>query len=235
MIIKGDVMSLYSVYDVCSALFPMIPAHIVALFCIANNLSIISFFTKRNQSKSFLEIFDDMYGLYRLSKFAFVIVFICAVIVILFSNSYFVTLLGSKDLRTMPSGTYCYYVEATSEHDKTYTLPAKVEKINSNYYQVHNVYFKNGGYLYFEDSEYIKYKTTDYAHDQNGKSWDIKLTNKKTSHSMIEETKPKFIKNLWLPFIEMFSIVFTGTMTILYSIKHKKVINYETTNCNISS
>ena len=215
-------MSLYSIYDVCSVLSLMILAHLIALFCIANNLSIIDFFTKRKQNKSFLEIFDSMDGFYQLSKFTFVIVFMCAVIVILFSSSHFVTLLGSKDLRTMPSGTYCYYVEATNEYDKTYTLPAKVEKINSNYYQVHNVYFKNGGYLYFEDSEYINYKTTAFVLDQNGESWHIKLTNKKTSHLMIEETKPKFIKNLWFPFIEVFSIIFTGTMTILYSIKHKR-------------
>lgn len=218
-------LSLYTIYNFCNSLFPLVPAHIVALFCLVNNLSLFTLFSnKKRSNNTFLDIFKDIYGFYELSKFWFITVFVLSAIVILFSNSYFVTLLGSKDLRTMPEGTYCYYVEATSEYNKTYTLPAKIEKINSNYYQVENVYFKNGGYLYFEDNDLIEFTDKNNAYDQNGKEWNIKITNKKSFHDKVIETKPNYLKNLWIALMEVVLIFFTMTMTILYSIKNKRQV-----------
>ncbi|MBP3706266.1 MAG: hypothetical protein J6J13_03325, partial [Clostridia bacterium] len=104
----------------------------------------------------------------------------------LFSNNHFIIKLGCEDIRVMPDGTYCYYVLATNEKDKTYTLPANIEKIDGNYC-VRNIYFKNGGYLYFDDCDYFEYDETARVCDQSGNFWNIKLTNNKTTHYKVNE------------------------------------------------
>lgn len=186
-------------------------------------LGSIKFLLPKNSSKqTFLSQYRDSFSPFKEKKTAAISVCVLSCFVILFSNSHFVTMLGSRDIRTMPEGTYCYYVKATNEKGKTYTLPAKIEKINSTYYGIYNVYFKNGGYLYFEDSEYIKYSETLSTHDQSGKDWDIKLTTYKCSHEKVEETDIINFKKLILPFVEALLILFTGLMFIFNSVKKKK-------------
>lgn len=104
------------------------------------------------------------------------------------SNFIAVNILSCDDIRAMPDGTYCYYVEATNEKGKTYTLPANIQKTDE-YYQVYNVYFNNGGYLYFGGScSDFEYDESSYCYDQSDRQWEIELTNIKTYHKAVKET-----------------------------------------------
>ena len=125
--------------------------------------------------------------------------------------------LGCEDIQVMPPGNYCYYVYATNEKDKTYTLPANIEKVNNDTYLVHNIYFKNGGYLYFGDAaDYFDYGEKERHIDQNENFWDIKLTSYKTHHEKVSETKPFNPCKLVLPCI---SIIIILISTVLYIIR----------------
>lgn len=99
------------------------------------------------------------------------------------SNSSLVWMMdGRQDLRLAPDGTYCYYVVASREYtSKEYTLPARIEKTDGNY-TITNVYFPNGGYLYFDSQDYTEVEETTMYGDQDGDGWKIKLTNNQTSH-----------------------------------------------------
>ena len=214
---------MYDIYGICKILIFSIPAHLIALLCFCILASSIKFLLPKNNSKqTFLSQYSDLRFPFGEKKTTTVLICVLSCFVILFSNAQFVTMLGSRDIRTMPEGTYCYYVKTTNEKGKTYTLPAKIQKINGTYYDIDNVYFKNGGYLYFEDSEYIEYSETLSTYDQNGKDWDIKLTNHKCSHDKVEETKPMNFKKLVLPFIEVLLIISTALMYIFNSVKKEK-------------
>lgn len=198
-------------------------AHLVAVCCICIWIGTIKFLLpKTRRDKSFKKQFDNLYIPFGANKFTTVSISLLCAFIILFSNNYFWALIGSKDIRTLPSGTYCYYVYATNKKDKTYTLPANIEKINDDYYIVNNVYFKNGGYLYFEDCDYFKYGKKEYTCDQNGNGWYIELTNNKTVHKKVKETNSKNAKKLLIPFIEISLIFVTGIMYIINS--RKKVV-----------
>ena len=101
------------------------------------------------------------------------------------------------------------------------TLPANIKKYNENFYTVNNVYFNNGGYLYFGDSDYVEYLETAYEIDQNENFWDIELTNIKTVHKKVTETNPKNIKKLFLPFVEIFIMLIR---TIMFAFNCKKEV-----------
>ena len=215
-------MSLYSIYSFCNIIIFLIAAHLIALCCICIWLGAIKFiFPKLRKGRSFKNHFDDLYVPFGANKFTTILICLLSSLVILFSNNYFMALIGSEDIRTLPSGTYCYYVYATNEKDKTYTLPANIEKINNEYYVVHNVYFKNGGYLYFEDCEYFKFTQKESTYDQNGNNWDLKLTNIKTTHERVKETNPKNVEKITTPIIEIFIIILTGIMYIICFYKKK--------------
>lgn len=213
---------LYQIYEFCRIPFLMLPAYFVALCCIALMIGTIKFpFIKRKKNVSFKQTFEALdfpFGHTRLSTV--LICFLCCFI-ILFSHKNFLALIGSKDIRIMPSGTYCYYVYATNEKDKTYTLPANIEKINNEYYVVHNVYFKNGGYLYFEDCEYFKFTEKESTYDQNGNNWNLKLTNIKANHKNVKETKTYTFTDFIGAIVSIFAILFSGTMYFIYNKKKK--------------
>ena len=61
-------------------------------------------------------------------------------------------------------------------------------------YCVDNVYFSNGGYLYFGEgyTDTFNFGETQTYHDQNENEWEIELTNYKTSHKDVQETKAKY-------------------------------------------
>lgn len=213
-------MSLYSIYAFCKIIIFVIAAHIIALSCLCIWLGAIKFVSpKARKHISFKKQFEDLYIPFGPNKFTTILICLLSTLIILFSNNYFITLINDKDIRTLPSGTYCYYVYATNQKDKTYTLPANIEKINNNYYVVYNVYFKNGGYLYFEDCENFKYGEKERVSDQTGNFWDIELTNRKTFHEKVKETNPKNIKKLIIPFIEIALILLTGAMYIVFDKK----------------
>lgn len=183
-------------------------------------LDLICIIQTKNAVSFFIDIIRIKFDNYKFGAICISLISFIASFVILFSNNQFVILLGCKDIRVMPEGTYCYYVYATNENGKTYTLPAKIDKINRLQYFVDNIYFKNGGYLYFSDGDYIEYEDTFTSWDQNENDWEIKLTNKKIYHEKVAETNPFKPINLVLPFIEVFVIF---SVTIIYISKLHKL------------
>ena len=115
------------------------------------------------------------------------------IVILIFGSNYFIVhICRSTDIRCMPEGTYCYYVKATNEKDKTYTLPAKIKKYNLSEYYVENVYFDNGGYLYFDGGDAFEFDESQREYDQNSHQWEIELTNYKTTHKKVTETQSKW-------------------------------------------
>lgn len=210
-------MSAYSWYSLFTYNYIHIYIHFFAFFIVFELL--ICFLKKENTT---IFEFITCWIKNRTIKviFAFFI-FLIFSLSVLGSNPQTYILLGSKDIRFMPEGTYCYYVYATNENNKTYTLPANIKKYNENFYTVNNVYFNNGGYLYFGDSDYFEYSETAYEIDQNENFWDIELTNIKTVHKKVTETNPKNIKKLFLPFVEIFIMLIR---TIMFAFNCKKEV-----------
>lgn len=133
------------------------------------------------------------------------------IITSIFVNPFFQSLIDYHKLSKEPfGGTYAYYVVAKSKTEKEYTLPAEVhisysedsrttdsiigemeESFYQNSYIIKRIYFKNGGYLYFEDGiEFNKPTEIQSCIDQNENSWDIKLTDKHTNFNLIKEQNP---------------------------------------------
>lgn len=167
-------MELYDLYGFCSCLGSFI--WLASLLNLAEIWNIIeSFFRKKRITLTVYEIYTEIFK--KRARLAAIIVNVLLLIISLLANKHFLISLGSEDLRIMPKGNYCYYVYATNEKGKTYTLPAKIHKDGKLYY-VENVYFNNGGYLYFEDHyENYTFSETQRLTDQNDKDWEIKLTN----------------------------------------------------------
>ncbi len=219
-------MKLYEAYELCNSAFFIVLFIIAVPVCFFNLLETSS----KNGVKDRRTNIDELLHAYSISfDFGKIItILLCLIfsITILFANNQFIIMLGCDDLRAMPDGTYCYYVFATNQKDKTYTLPAKIYK-ESNTYRVENVYFKNGGYLYFSNSDFFEYGDNDLCYDQNDKSWNIELTTNKTAHQYITETKPFKPKKLIFNFA--LSVMFL--LCAIYNVRHwiksrKNIIDY---------
>ena len=111
------------------------------------------------------------------SKIIAIVIHLFLIFTLLFGSNYFVIKnFDCDDLRLMPDGTYCYYVKATNEKGKTYTLPANIQKTEGSY-SVYNVYFDNGGYLYFRGTcEDFEFEDSSDCEDQDD--------------HMVDETEP---------------------------------------------
>lgn len=140
------------------------------------------------------------------------------IVILMFGSNYFIVrICGSTDIRCMPEGTYCYYVRATNEKGKTYTLPAKIYKHDLSTYAVENVYFDNGGYLYFAGTcEDFEYDDTEQCSDQDEHEWEISLTNYKTTHKKVTETQPKWSSDDTLRVVTMLLHLSVIVTHILY-------------------
>ena len=156
-------------------------------------------------------------------KITLIFINLFLVFAVLFFNNHFVVSLGCSDLRVMPKGTYCYYVLVTNEKDKTYTLPAKIEKLSYDEYYIDNVYFKNGGWLYFEGGDYFQYDDTSYSSfDQNGKEWDLELTSKKATHAKVTEVKIFTLSTTIFYYALSFEFLFIAIMHLIHLTKGYK-------------
>ena len=214
-------MELYYLYFNCSQLLFLVFSHLYFIFITLDLVCMIQGMIQARKATSFfIDIIRIKFNNYKFGTICISLISFIVSFVILFSNNQFVILLGCEDIRVMPEGTYCYYVYATNENGKTYTLPAKIEKINRLQYFVENIYFKNGGYLYFSDGDYIEYEDTFTSWDQNENDWEIELTNKKVYHEKVAETNPFKPHNLILPFIEVFTI---SIATVIYVFKLVKI------------
>lgn len=145
-------------------------------------------------------------------------------LIILGSNPQTYILLGNKDIRLMPKGTYCRYVYAEL-NNKTYTLPAKITKYHTDIETgsfVKNVYFKNGGYLYFEDScnLFLTKKSKEVVGegiDQQEREWSITVTNKIAEHEKVITTN---YKKSYLLMFSLFEIIVLLISFIKYYYQH---------------
>lgn len=207
-------MELYNIYDFCSSVLFVVIAHLYVLFLL------ISCYSDTHDTH-FLDIICIKCESFKGSVLWVSLVSILMSLIVLFSNNQFVIMLGCNDIRIMPDGTYCYYVYATNEKDKTYTLPANITKIDRLQYYIENVYFKNGGYLYFSDGDYFKYNDTFEEYDQNNRRWKIELTNYKTSHEKVDETKPFKPTSIIISFVEVF-VIWLSTIIYILQLRKRK-------------
>lgn len=173
---------MYDIYNTLDENWIFALIILVAIFLsLFSLMPIFSLFSK-NKKK---EINKNIYYLeneLNIKKPILIIACLVCTFVLIFSNSVIVwTLDGKTDLRLAPEGVHFYSViinrEGSSSH---YTLPAKILKSEGLYY-VENVYFSNGGYLYFNSYEYADFDETITDADQNGEFWEIKITNLKAS------------------------------------------------------
>lgn len=219
---RGIIMKLIDLYECFSAPLFLVVLFIAAYFALIDLKIFVTSSVKKSEPDNLATDILQVHLSFKTAKIIVTIIDLILAATVLIGSSQFWILCGSQDIRVMPSGTYCYYVYATNEKDKTYTLPAEVEKINNDTYLVYNVYFKNGGYLYFDDCDYFDYGDSEYVIDQNGNGWHIKLTNNKTTHTKVYESyKPSNILLTFAAFIIfLLSAIFHTIHLIRYHKKH---------------
>lgn len=196
-------MTLYDLYSFASNPIAIVTYFLSTLVLLPHAMELYSQFKNRVICLRFeRSVFDPPNDSYLRNRINAILFCLIMSLLVLFSSRQFVILLGCKNIDVMPNGTYCYYVLATNDNDKTYTLPAKIEKEGPSCY-VQNVYFKNGGYLYFEEGELSQNSKTEIfscdTYDQNGKDWKIELTENRTTHLKVDETNP----------FNLFKLIFT--------------------------
>ena len=151
------------------------------------------------------------------------ILFSLCLLICVFSNRSFYRWVGCDDIRTMPAGEYCYYVEVNREYGNTYTLPAKIEVSKDGYtvtdsdgnehtrtysaYRLITVYFNNGGFLRVDGEEFELGKPFSFT-DQDDEYWECRFVNERCSDAPFNETNPI---NEW----DTVRLVFCGVVLLL--------------------
>lgn len=146
------------------------------------------------------------------------IIMVISTIAMIITNTAMHQLVGVNDLRLKPTGTYCFYVEATKYGGKTYTLPAQIrieteiEEVSENssrtyrYYFVDKVIFSNGGYLNTENMESIEINDRSRFYDNNDDEWELVLLNKHAYSPYVVETNNATWLDLMFLMIRVISI-----------------------------
>lgn len=154
---------------------------------------------------------------------------IASSIALLLTNSAIHQLVGVNNIRIKPEGTYCFYVEATRNGSKTYTLPAQIRieeyeededertKRVYRYYYIERVYFSNGGYLDTEDLDDVSINNPTVFYDNDDNEWELVLLNEHAYTPEVKETNNASWFSLSLLFIESASIII-----ILYTLSKSK-------------
>lgn len=191
--------------------------------------AIKSFFKK--QKWSFKEWIDEigceLYGI--AGKWSQIILIISS-IALLVTNTTIHQFVGINNLELKPEGTYCFYVEATSNSGKNYTLPAQIriekesEEVGEGkertytYYYIEKVVFSNGGYLNTEDLESVKINEATYFYDNDDNEWELVLLNEHAYSPDIKETN----NATWFD-ITFLSLEIISISILLYALfKNKK-------------
>ncbi len=215
-------MNLYSIYRFCSCLTPFL---LISFFIAISNLASFCNSLKQKNEPSFLidGFFTNLS--FKSVKILGIIFNLLLVFIMLFSSNNIIAKMGCDDIRVMPEGTYCRYVYATNEKNKTYTLPAKVCKANRKEYYVENIYFKNGGYLYFDSGDYIEFEDTAYQSDQSERYWDIELTSKKAYHPKVKENMIFDKSDIIFSIIVSFLFLTIALLHLIHLIKYYKFHN----------
>lgn len=129
----------------------------------------------------------------------------------LITNAAVHQILGVHNLKLLPEGTYCFYVEARQYGGKTYTLPAQIaiekksvevsdEKTKTyTYYHIEKVFFSNGGYIDANDGEPDQIGNASYLFDSNDDEWELVLLNEHAySPCVIETNNAQWIDVIFL-------------------------------------
>lgn len=108
-------------------------------------------------------------------------------------------LVGVHNLELKPEGDYCFYVEATRNGSKTYTLPARVS-VQKEYeedhdgksrsrkvYYIEKVFFSNGGWLDTWDTDPVAIGDSTLFLDEEDE-WDLVLLNEHAYSPYVNET-----------------------------------------------
>lgn len=197
---------MYGIYNFVNNSFFVIVASLSSLACVFYLFEFFARFKAKSSPDFFSQSLIPMLTHNKLppqsNKIIAIIIHLIFIFTLLFGSNYFIVKnFDCDDLRLMPDGTYCYFVKATNEKGKTYTLPANIHKIDG-LYSVHNVYFDNGGYLYFRETCVdMEYEDINDCIDQDDREWQIELTNWKTSHHMVNETEPHPTKDDYYRFV----------------------------------
>lgn len=154
---------------------------------------------------------------------------IVSAIALLLTNPAIHQLVGINNIRIKPVGTYCFYVEATRNGSKTYTLPAqiRIEEYDEDedegrvrvyrYYYIERVYFSNGGYLDTDYLDDVDINKPAVFYDDDNNEWELVLLNEHAYTPEVKETN----NASWLPmaflFIEVVSIII-----VLYALSKSK-------------
>lgn len=138
-------------------------------------------------------------------------------VMIIFSNFDMYALLGGKDIRFISDGRYCYNVSASRFLGNSYTLPASIYKETNAFgkskYYIEKIYFKNGGYLVFDEEDYITLNDYSYLVDQNGEEWMVELCNQRSNHTNVSESKPI---SFWGVILAIFELAALSLFTLLH-------------------
>lgn len=152
---------------------------------------------------------------------AFFIIMFAIIRLIYYSPAIRLTI-NPHDINYLPDGTYSFYV-LMNNGKKEYTLPAEITIISDTYSESTNqererltshadiylskVFFKNGGYLYFDD-RIIELNEKTLVMDQNGIDWDCTLLNKHANNNKVKETVPNLNKSFFRLIIRCLALMF---------------------------
>lgn len=161
------------------------------------------------------EIGCELYGL--AGKWSQLVLIVSA-IALLLTNTTIHQFVGINNLKLKPEGTYCFYVEATRNYGKTYTLPAqiRIEKERDEvgegkertytYYYIEKVIFSNGGYLDTENLDRVEINEASYFYDNEDNEWELVLLNEHAYSPNVKETNNATWFGITFLSLEIFSI-----------------------------
>lgn len=174
----------------------------ISILCFGYNVwkYIKNFFQNRQSLAEFIsDIRDSTDGI--ASKSVTKVLLVLAFIGLFITEPFIHQLVGVYNLKLLPSGTYCFYVEAIDYSScNTYVLPAQIhieketEEVGDNksrtytYYYIEKVYFTNGGYLDTDYLDDVEIGDLTYYYDDDDNEWEITLLNKHAYSPYIEES-----------------------------------------------
>lgn len=122
------------------------------------------------QKQPIAEAFAETCGFSGERRYALLVACLAFLVLIFWDSRLFSP--NSESLKYRDDGVYCYTVKA-EKNGKTYTLPAKirVETVDvdytsrdgesrtriTTYYSIENLYFSNGGYIWFNEPELLTF------------------------------------------------------------------------------
>ncbi len=134
-------------------------------------------------------------------------------------------LVGVHNLELKPEGNYCFYVEATRNGDKTYTLPAEIsvrteyeedidgKSKSKHVYHIEKVFFSNGGWLDTTDSEPVDIGASISFFDESenwleGDYWKFVLLNEHAYSPYVNETNNAAFWDITIVLLEALCVGF---------------------------